>query len=452
MKPKPAPQATPKGRGRPPPPADEVIPETPMAEELPEARRQYVKNVVRRVQERGRGGDAVEGPPAHAHGAAAMGRPRRAAASAAEYNIQSQLKHGMLKPANDTLAACEEALRELKRSARAKLTRGAKSKSLKPGTKGEKARPAGSAAGKHRRAAAGKPLTAREMGLAARAPKMKRQGKPRAVGAAPAKPQPLPQPPTESSPPVPGEADAVSSHQKPERGSAACGTSDQDRNGEEWTTEEVAALNKAWFSTDPLHANFWAAVAAKVSGRSASECFNKFMDRHGASPVFRARKPRRYNAPIEASAAIVAGSRQRSSRAQTRKIVRHMRWKQRAEELNMDAEDPEARPEDEDEDGESQRFFEAMGRQERTDAYIEALLRRQRKAKTRACVPRVEPSSKVALEPGEEDADRQQISRLEEDIRKALEGGFSEDDTEQEEEDFYFSEDDDMAANASCKC
>jgi len=28
-----------------------------------------------------------------------------------------------------------------------------------------------------------------------------------------------------------------------------------------------------------------------------------------------------------------------------------MRWKQRAEELNMDAEDPEARPEDEDEDG-----------------------------------------------------------------------------------------------------
>jgi len=93
-----------------------------------------------------------------------------------------------------------------------------------------------------------------------------------------------------------------------------------------------------------------------------------------------------------------------------------------------------------------------MGRQERTDAYIEALLRRQRKAKTRACVPRVEPSSKVALEPGEEDADRQQISRLEEDIRKALEGGFSEDDTEQEEEDFYFSEDDDMAANASCKC
>lgn len=45
------------------------------------------------------------------------------------------------------------------------------------------------------------------------------------------------------------------------------------------------------------------------TGRTAAECFNRHMDRHGASPVVAAPKPRRYLASVaEAAGKSAAGT------------------------------------------------------------------------------------------------------------------------------------------------
>ncbi len=60
-----------------------------------------------------------------------------------------------------------------------------------------------------------------------------------------------------------------------------------------WTTEQVAALEDAYFRTvDPLVNNHWQVVAQQVPGKSAAQCFDKIFEKHPTPPVQKGRQAR----------------------------------------------------------------------------------------------------------------------------------------------------------------
>jgi hypothetical protein len=58
-----------------------------------------------------------------------------------------------------------------------------------------------------------------------------------------------------------------------------------DKDG--WTVTQVEALQRAWVEISPTVPNFWALIAKRVRGKSASECFAKHFSRH---PTLRHKK------------------------------------------------------------------------------------------------------------------------------------------------------------------
>lgn len=61
---------------------------------------------------------------------------------------------------------------------------------------------------------------------------------------------------------------------------------------DQWTEDQVKALQAAYFKVEPTHPFFWQEVARHVPGRTATQCFSKMFDAH-KSPEERAKAPKR---------------------------------------------------------------------------------------------------------------------------------------------------------------
>ncbi|KAK9828005.1 hypothetical protein WJX81_008017 [Elliptochloris bilobata] len=154
-----------------------------------------------------------------------------------------------------------------------------------------------------------------------------------------------------------------------------------------WTEGQNAALQAAYLvEEDPAQPGFWARVAGRVPGKSAAECFNRLYDAvpTPAPPPAAARRAAAAAAvPLRPPALTAASGRARRAPAETRKFARAARRQEFAGNLGARGLAGAG--------GESRmgpaggitrapaldRLVQVMRRQERTDKYIDVLLRKR---------------------------------------------------------------------------
>ena len=96
-----------------------------------------------------------------------------------------------------------------------------------------------------------------------------------------------------------------------------------------WTDEQVRALHWGWLELSPNTTNFWQKIAARVPGKSASDCFAKIYERY-PTPKNKKKTAKRTAAEMEAGSSVPQmGPRAKKSSVQTA-ARKHARQKREA--------------------------------------------------------------------------------------------------------------------------
>ena len=199
--------------------------------------------------------------------------------------------------------------------------------------------------------------------------------------------------PSGASPPFSGAPGPGAARKRPRLGDGSpvgAGGADGDApagtegGGEEWSEEQVLALQEAQVEVDPAAKNYWQRVAARVPGRSADECYEKLFEDHPTPPrEARGAVARHY---LGGDGEPGGRRRQKLTKAKARKKVRAARWQLKREAQALDepgggAAGGASGSEDGGEDGDGQDgaddFYQTVEAQAIADQYIDKFKRQQ---------------------------------------------------------------------------
>ncbi|KAK9916912.1 hypothetical protein WJX75_008716 [Coccomyxa subellipsoidea] len=161
---------------------------------------------------------------------------------------------------------------------------------------------------------------------------------------------------------------------------------DDEEDADGWTRTQRDALQRAHAKEDPTGNAFWQRVAQQVPGKDAKQCFSKFWAGNPTPALACTGGPRAYLAAAAASSPLApparttaTGNARKLPAAATRKWARQVRWQERASQGGAACEDAaEAKgPDAKSRAGLNPCLVAAMQRAERTDKYIDAIIKKR---------------------------------------------------------------------------